>query len=76
MEGVSGQSWKRHSLLPPIFHIRAQSLDPSTCKGGQGILPMSSGAKEMELLISLPQGPSLLVSRGVVEECWALAKYT
>ena len=77
MEGVSGQSWKRHSSLPPIFHIRAQSLDPSTCKGGQGILPMSSGAKEMELLISLPQGPSLLVSRGVVEEeCWALAKYT
>lgn len=51
MEGVSGQSWKRHSSLPPIFHNRAQSLDPSTCKGGQGILPLSSGAKEMELLI-------------------------
>lgn len=67
MEGVSGQSWKRHSSLPPIFHVRAQSLDPSACKGGQGILPMSSGIKEMELLF-LPQGPSLLASRVVVEE--------
>ena len=57
MEGVSGQSWKRHLSLPPIFHVRAQSLDPSACEGGQGILPMSSGVKEMEYCLCYRDHP-------------------
>lgn len=49
----------------PFSITRAQSLDLSKCEGGWGSQStMISGVKQMEL--SLPQGPCLLVSRGVV----------